>query len=379
MSRLVAIIGGNLQGVEAVYLAKKAGWDVLLIDKNPQAGASLMCDRFLPLTITAEIDPHEILKDVDLIIPALENDSVLSILQKWSLQTAIPLAFDMEAYAISSSKKRSNQIFKDININAPKSWPQCDFPIVVKPDGESGSQGVKIIHNEKELASSFPMKGSLSQMVAQEYLEGPSYSIEIVGTPSDYIPLQVTELQMDSEYACERVIAPCGLAPKLVAEFEEIAIAIAERIQLKGLMDVEVILHGGQLKVLEIDARLPSQTPTAVFQSTGINMVKLLEELFLTGKMNINNTNQPQTAIYEHIKVTNDQIDVLGEHIMSGIGPLKLFQGLFGADEVITNYHPDLNEWVAALILKGKDIEEVIDKKRQIYENIRDKAEQIAY
>jgi pyrrolysine biosynthesis protein PylC len=95
--------------------------------------------------------------------------------------------------------------------------------------------------------------------------------------------------------------------------------------------------------------------------------------------MNINNTNQPQTAIYEHIKVTNDQIDVLGEHIMSGIGPLKLFQGLFGADEVITNYHPDLNEWVAALILKGKNIEEVIDKKRQIYENIRDKAEQIAY
>lgn len=379
MSRLVAIIGGNLQGVEAVYLAKKAGWDVLLIDKNPQAGASLMCDRFLPLTITAEIDPHEILKDVDLIIPALENDSVLSILQKWSLQTAIPLAFDMEAYAISSSKKRSNQIFKDININAPKSWPQCDFPIVVKPDRESGSQGVKIIHNEKELASSFPMKGSLSQMVAQEYLEGPSYSIEIVGTPSDYIPLQVTELQMDSGYDCKRVIAPCGLAPKLVAEFEEIAIAIAERIQLKGLMDVEVILHGGQLKVLEIDARLPSQTPTAVFQSTGINMVKLLEELFLTGKMNINNTNQPQTAIYEHIKVTNDQIDVLGEHIMSGIGPLKLFQGLFGADEVITNYHPRLNEWVAALILKGKNIEEVIDKKRQIYENIRDKAEQIAY
>ncbi len=379
MSRLVAIIGGNLQGVEAVYLAKKAGWDVLLIDKNPQAGASLMCDRFLPLTITAEIDPHEILKDVDLIIPALENDSVLSILQKWSLQTAIPLAFDMEAYAISSSKKRSNQIFKDININAPKSWPQCDFPIVVKPDGESGSQGVKIIHNEKELASSFPMKDSLSQMVAQEYLEGPSYSIEIVGTPSDYIPLQVTELQMDSGYACERVIAPCGLAPKLVAEFEEIAIASAERIQLKGLMDVEVILHGGQLKVLEIDARLPSQTPTAVFQSTGINMVKLLEELFLTGKMNINNTNQPQTAIYEHIKVTNDQIEVLGEHIMSGIGALKLFQGLFGADEVITNYRPRLNEWVAALILKGKSVEEVIDKKRQIYENIRGKAEQIAY
>ena len=379
MSKLVAIIGGKLQGVEAAYLAKKAGWEVLLIDKNPKAGASLMSDRFLPLTITVEIDPHEILKDVDLIIPALENDSVLAILEKWSLETAIPLAFDMEAYAISSSKKRSGQIFKDININAPKSWPQCDFPIVVKPNGESGSRGVKIIHNEKELASSFPTKDSLSRMVTQEYLEGPSYSIEIIGTPGNYIPLQVTELQMDCDYDCKRVLAPSGLGPVLVNEFEQMTIRIAERIQLKGLMDVEVILHDGKLKILEIDARLPSQTPTAVFQSTGINMVKLLGDLFLTDKMNIDKISRPQTTIYEHIKVTNDQIEVLGEHIMSGIGPLKLFQGLFSADEVITNYHPDLNEWVAALILKGKNMEEVIDKKRQIYENIRDKAEQIAY
>jgi len=379
MTMLVAIIGGNLQGVEAAYLAKKAGWDVLLIDKNPQAAASLMCDRFWPLTITNESNPHEILQDIDLIIPALENNSVLSILKEWSLETGIPLAFDSNAYAISSSKIKSNHIFKEINITAPKSWPQCDFPIVIKPDGGSGSRGVKIIHNEKELTSNFPTTNALSQMVAQEYLEGPSYSIEIIGFPGNYTPLKVTELLMDSDYDCKRVLAPSGLDSTLVNEFEQMAIRIAKRIQLKGLMDMEVILHDGQLKALEIDARLPSQTPTAVFQSTRINMVKLLGELFLTGKMNVKNTNQPQTAIYEHIKVINNHIEVIGEHIMSSIGPLKLFQGLFGADEVITNFHPDLNEWVATLILKGKNMEEVLGKKQQTYENIRDKAGQIAY
>lgn len=376
---LVAIIGGNLQGVEAAYLAKKAGWEVLLIDKNPRAGASLMCDCFLPLTITAQSDPHEILKDVDLIIPALENNGVLGILKKWSLETAIPLAFDMEAYSVSSSKKKSDRIFREIHIGAPKPWPECGFPVVVKPDSESGSRGVKIIHDEKELSSSYPSEDSLSKMVAQEYLEGPSYSIEVIGLPGNYIPLQVTELYMDSDYGCKRVLAPSGLDSRLVREFEQMAIRIAERIGLKGLMDVEVILHDGELKALEIDARLPSQTPTAVFQSTGINMVKLLGELFLTGKMNINNTNRPQTTIYEHIKVIKNHIEAMGEHIMSGIGPLKLFQGLFGADEVITNYHPDRNEWVATLILKGKNTEEVLGKKQETYENIRDKPGQIAY
>jgi pyrrolysine biosynthesis protein PylC len=34
MSKYVAIIGGNLQGVEAAYLARKAGYQVLVIDKN---------------------------------------------------------------------------------------------------------------------------------------------------------------------------------------------------------------------------------------------------------------------------------------------------------------------------------------------------------
>ena len=376
---LVAIIGGNLQGVEAAYLAGKAGYQVLLIDKNPRAAASLMCESFLPLTITAESDPHEILKHVDLIIPAMENNSVLGILKEWSLETSIPLAFDMEAYAISSSKKKSDQIFKEININVPKSWPQCGFPVVVKPDGQSGSRGVKIIHNKKELASNFPIEDDLDQMVAQEYLQGPSYSIEIIGFPGNYTPLQVTELQMDSDHDCKRVQAPAALDSTFVVEFEQMAIAIAKRIQLKGLMDVEVILHDGRLKVLEIDARLPSQTPTAVFHSTGINMLKLLGELFLTGKMNINNTNRPQTTIYEHIKVIDNHIEVAGEHIISGIGPLELFQGLFGADEVITNFHPGLNEWVATLILKGKNTEEVLDKKQHTYENIRDKAGQIAY
>ena len=375
---LVAIIGGNLQGVEATYLAKKAGWEVLLIDKNPRAAASLMCDCFLPLTITTERDLDTVPKHVELVIPALENNSVLRILTDWSLHTGVPLAFDMEAYAISSSKKKSNQLFDEININTPKSWPQCDFPIVVKPDAESGSRGVKIIHNEKELTSNLPMQHSLNGMVAQEYLEGPYYSIEIIGLPGNYTPLQVTELRMDRDYDCKRVLAPSGLDSIRVREFEQMAIRVAERIVLRGLMDMEVVLHDGRLKVLEIDARLPSQTPATVFHSAAINMVKLLADLFLTGKTEINHIDPPQTVIYEHIKVTRNHIEVMGEHIMSGVGPLRWFQGLFGADEVISNFHPELNEWVATLIFKGKNMEEVLGRKRQTYENIRNKAGQIA-
>lgn len=371
MTLRVAIIGGNLQGVEAAYLAKKAGWEVLLIDKNPPASASLLCDRFMPLTITPKTDPRQVLERVDLIMPAIENDPVLAALQKWSVDTGIPMAFDREAYAVSSSKKKSNAMFRDLGLSTPDPWPQCSFPLVVKPDSESGSQGVQIIHDRKELALKFPTEEALDRMVAQAYVKGPLYSIEVMGSPGDYTPFQVTELHMDSTHDCKRVLAPAELDPARIHEFEQMATAIAEHIQLRRVMDVEVVLHDGQLKVLEIDARLPSQTPTAVFHSTGINVVELLGELCLTGKMTVNPTAQARTTLYEHIKVVDRHIEVMGEHIMSGASPLKLVEGLFGADEVITNYQPGLATWVATLMLKGKNMEEVLGKRQQTYENIR--------
>ena len=49
---LVAVVGGNLQGVEATYLAKKAGWEVVLIDRRSIVPASGLCDRFIRLDVT---------------------------------------------------------------------------------------------------------------------------------------------------------------------------------------------------------------------------------------------------------------------------------------------------------------------------------------
>ena len=43
----------------------------------------------------------------------------------------------------------------------------------------------------------------------------------------------------------------------------------------------------------------------------------------------------------------------------------------YAAHEVISNYHPDLDEWVATLIFRGKNRQEVLGKRQQTYDNIR--------
>jgi pyrrolysine biosynthesis protein PylC len=365
-----AVIGGNLQGVEAVYLAHKAGWEVLLIDKKLLVPASGLCDTFVQLDVTQIKQLDFVFRDIDLIIPATENEHALDSLVQWGHSSDIPLVFDADSYGISSSKRESDRLFSGIGVPAPLTWPGCGFPLIAKPVKGSGSKDVRLFQNQKQLEKCFSILTS-NDWVLQEYVAGPSYSLEVIGYPNNYTTLQVTDLEMDEYYDCKRVLAPTQLSPKQVMQLEKISLKIAQALPLKGLMDVEVIVQNGQMKVLEIDARLPSQTPTAVYWSRGINMLELLEQLFL----NQENKKSQQTergVVYEHIKVTTEAIQVCGENIMTHGGPLQLHADFFGADEAISNYVPGKNAWIATLINSGTNLSEALEKRHQVIKNIRD-------
>ncbi len=119
-------------------------------------------------------------------------------------------------------------------------------------------------------------------------------------------------------------------------------------------MDVEAIYFREEFKILEIDARLPSQTPTAVYWSTNQNMVKLLGDLYATPTDDLPPAgDNMRGTVYEHIRVSGNRLKICGEHIMTEGGPLNLQKDFFGADEAITNFEPGRDQWVATLIFCG--------------------------
>ncbi len=367
---LVAVVGGNLQGIEAAYLAKKAGWQVLMIDRKAVVPAAGLCDRFNRVNITTQKDLERALKGVDLVIPALENPDALACLERWSLNSEIPFVFDPGAYSISSSKVKSDQLFAQIGVPTPLPWPGCGFPALAKPSLGSGSQNVRVFHNSENLHAH--QNESTEEWVLQEFVPGPSYSIEVVGRPGNYVPLQVIDLQMDENYDCKRVLAPTDLTPRLISEFEKISRSIAATMALKGLMDVEIILHDHTLKVLEVDARLPSQTPTAVFWSTGINILEMLADLFLNNTIpGRGDMDAPMGVVYEHIKVTPNRLEVAGEHLISGADALQIRKDFFGANEAITNYRPHRQEWVATLIISEETREMAWQRRNRVISDLR--------
>ena len=366
---LIAVIGGKLQGVEAVYLAKKAGFQTLVIDKNPAAPAAGLGDQFMVFEFNLQNRFPQDTPPIDVILPAIENDSVLSALKAWSDAAAIPLIFDPRAYSISSSKRKSDTLFQAMHLPVPKYWPDCGFPVVAKPDQASGSVGVEIIDNATDLAAYQSAQMDPNKIVIQEFLEGPSYSVEVLGKPGDYWAIQITDLGMDKGFDCNKVTAPTQLPAKHIRRFKEMAVAIAEEVGLVGIMDVEAILCHNELQLLEIDARLPSQTPMAVYWSTGINMVELLCHLVLNKKEGAA-PGYERPVLLEHIKVCGPEIFFLGEHIMAEDGPLYQKTDFFGADEAITSFNAGKSIWVATLIFYGASQDEINRKRTSCHDKI---------
>ena len=67
----MAIVGGALQGMEAVYLANKAGIETVVLDRKADAPALSICDD--PFVLDPTKDPESamgIFEGCDAVIPA---------------------------------------------------------------------------------------------------------------------------------------------------------------------------------------------------------------------------------------------------------------------------------------------------------------------
>ena len=367
------VVGGRLQGVEAVYLAKRAGYWVRVVDKAAPGPAMDLADDFLQTDVTLPAALGRAAEGIDLILPALENMDALRALTDGAPGLGIPLAFDLPAYEFSSSKLASDRRFAENRIPAPDPWPACGYPVVVKPSEGSGSEGVRILADadarKKSFGDSFPPEG----MVAQEHLEGPSYSVEVVGKPGAYQVLPATELEMDADHDCKRVRMPAGMSSELTARLEAVGRDCAEALNLTGIMDVEVILHRGELKVLEVDARLPSQTPITVYHGSGLNEVALLADLFVDGASQSQGAGaSSRGVVLEHIEVVGRHLTVRGEHIMGVDSPLRLVKHFFGADEALATYAEGADTWVATLIITGADQAAAWEKHERVMANLKE-------
>jgi pyrrolysine biosynthesis protein PylC len=372
----LGILGGGLQGLEAAVLARFAGFETVLMDRNPKAPASFICDSFINLNALIHSDLYYAFRDCDLVLPANENLRTLELLESWrnSPTNKIPLVLDMVSYRISRDKLKSKELFERVGVPSPLPFPRASFPMIAKPRDLSGSRGVTLIRNEEELSSLFN-KG-IFQGILEEYHEGPSYSLEVIGTPEGtYETFEITYLLMDSDFDCRGVISPALISKSLADDFHRMTVDLAKSLNLKGIMDAEIIDSPKGPVFLEIDARLPSQTPLAVYLSSGVNLLSRLVSAYVKipqgDSPKESETLEEQTrAILEHLSVKDGKISLMGEHRIAEARPLSLTDDFFGAYAALTDRRGKNEPFCATVMLKASSDAELRKKRTDLYLNL---------
>jgi len=370
----VAIFGGRLQGIEAAYLCSKAGYQSIMVDRDPSAPAKGLVDEFHALDIVRDSEEiKHILEHVEVALPAIENRNALILLERICREVNIPLMHDNQAFSISSDKTASIDFLSRSGIPIPGSWPMCGFPVIVKPSTMSGSTSVYRANSQGQLEEALAAVRKIdAKPVVQEFIKGPALSLEVVSRMGVGQPLQITGLEFDAEYGCKRVYAPVEILESVETSMNEIGTKIASRLDLHGLTDVQALLKGSTPKVNEINARLPSQTPTVVYQSTGINMLELLVDLFVDHRLGHVEVRPKCAALYQHVQVSKGELRVRGEHVMANASGLRVERGFMGADEAITNLsgRHDVKDGVATLIVTSNDLQAAKERMAKVIERM---------
>ncbi len=194
-ARILVMPAGQFQ-VPAVLEAQRLGYEVLAIDRNPNAEAFAYAD------FTETIDPA----DVDRVARTAENHRVRAV---------FPVAHDLSVItgAIVAKRLGLNAVPVDVarrcrnkrltrhrlrehrpsycpefcvlesSADLPGAVHRLGFPLIMKPTDSSGSKGVLVVDNDKNLADGYAYARSFSEegvVLAEELLASNQVSVESI-------------------------------------------------------------------------------------------------------------------------------------------------------------------------------------------------------
>ena len=197
----------------------------------------------------------------DYILPATEDAAALNAL------TGDNILFDAAAWAICSSRLKTDALLREKGIPAPEYFPGGSEPYIVKPDHGSFGLGIWVTDDYCEVGGAVN-----AGFVTQEELAGDVWSVAVTGAPGAYTAHAPARLTFDGRR--QRTAAELADAPDADA-LRETALAAAEAVGVHGVLEVEAIDHHGVWKVIDLNARFPMLTSDALLER-GVN---LLEEL----------------------------------------------------------------------------------------------------
>ncbi|MFD1881692.1 carbamoyl-phosphate synthase large subunit [Paracoccus pacificus] len=294
----VVILGGGPnrigQGIEfdyccchACFALTEAGYETIMINCNPETVSTDYdtSDRlyFEPLTLEHVL---EILRVEQ------ENGTLHGVIVQFGGQTPLKLANALEAEGIpilgttpdaidlAEDRERFQKLLNDLDLRQPVNGiarsdeeafdiaARIGFPLVIRPSYVLGGRAMEIVRDDAQLKRYITEAVNVSgrnPVLLDSYLSG---AIEVdVDALSDGKTVHVAGIMQHIEEAgvhsgdsaCS--LPPHTLDPETIAELKRQTTAMALRLGVVGLMNVQFALKDGEIFVLEVNPRASRTVP----------------------------------------------------------------------------------------------------------------------
>lgn len=321
MKQKVVIIGASDFQNPLILKAKEHGYETHVFAwKNNEIGEKT-ADYFYDISIN---EKEKILEKCKEIKPC----AVCSIASDLAVTTVNYVAHNLGLVSnnpkyskICTNKYKMRQALEKGNINVPKylktgknlqlsKIAEFNYPLIVKPTDRSGSRGVTLINDSKEIKAAIDNAISYSyekKAIIEEYIDGDEYSCECISYKGKHHLLTITKkYTTGAPHFIETAhIEPSGLNDEMIKTVEEKIFKALDVLHIEyGASHSEFKINNkGQIKIIEIGARMGGDCigSDLVQISTGHDFVQYVLDVSLGKELKLKETKDNNIAFIKFI------------------------------------------------------------------------------
>jgi len=300
------------QGIEFDYSCVHAAWALR------DAGRAAVVVNNNPETVSTDFDVSDALvfepPGADEVQAAYDATRATGVMLAFGGQTAINLAAELSRRGVKivGSDRKSLDMAEDrekfeaalqrLGVARPEgraavSFRQArtiarelGFPVLVRPSYVLGGRGMEIVYNEGQLASyveTAPPITPGAPLLVDKYLRGLEVEVDAVYDGTDILVPGIFEhVERAGIHSGDSisVYPPQSIDAAMQAHIVEVTRAIAHELETRGLINIQFVIHAGELYIIEANPRA-SRTVPIISKATGINLVAAATRVALGEKL----------------------------------------------------------------------------------------------
>ncbi len=287
--------------VHAVWAIKEAGYEAVIINNNPETVSTDFntSDRlyFEPLFIEDVLNIIDVEKPEGVIVQ-FGGQTAINLAEALVKNGVRILGSDLESIDTAEDREKFEKLLRELSIAQPlgktvtnvnaavETANGLGYPVLVRPSYVLGGRAMEIVYNENELLSYMEQAVKINPqhpVLIDRYMLGKEVEVDAICDGQDVlIPGIMEHIERAGVHSGDSIAVypPQSISPELKDQLIKITTKIALGLKVKGLVNIQFVIHDNQVYVIEVNPRA-SRTVPFLSKVTGIPMANLATKVIM--------------------------------------------------------------------------------------------------